>query len=294
MIRELFSRAGCDGWLCVMDIDGDGQVHVGSDEPVVAASVFKVVIALEVFRQADAGELDLRDRVRVRPGARTEGPTGFSLFADEVEVSLGDLTTMMLTVSDNAATDLLIGRVGLARVATTLAELGLRRTVIPFSLQDMLDSVGRDAGFAGWAELAAVDFTPEVRERVWSSRAMRPEHAIRTTAGDMARLLRLIWRDEAAPPEACARVRHLMGRQVTRHRLATGFPHDVEVAAKSGGLFGVIRNEIGVVRFPDGRRYAAAVFTRAHQPWINENAINATIGAAAAAAMTAGDGSVPG
>ncbi|MEU7864440.1 serine hydrolase [Nonomuraea sp. NPDC049141] len=58
MIEELFSRAGCDGWLCVMDVDGDGQVHVGSDEPVVAASVFKVVIALEVFRQADAGELD--------------------------------------------------------------------------------------------------------------------------------------------------------------------------------------------------------------------------------------------
>jgi beta-lactamase class A len=42
-----------------------------------------------------------------------------------------------------------------------------------------------------------------------------------------------------------------------------GFPRGVRVAAKSGSLFGVIRNEIGVLEFPDGRRYAAVVVTRA-------------------------------
>jgi beta-lactamase class A len=52
-----------------------------------------------------------------------------------------------------------------------------------------------------------------------------------------------------------------MAQQLTRHRLAAGFPPGVTVAAKSGGLMGVVRNEIGVVSEPDGTSYAVAVFT---------------------------------
>jgi beta-lactamase class A len=53
-----------------------------------------------------------------------------------------------------------------------------------------------------------------------------------------------------------------MAAQLTRHRIASGFGPDVTVAAKSGGLMGLIRNETGVVSFPDGEQYAVAVFTR--------------------------------
>ncbi|KAB8195256.1 hypothetical protein FH608_012870 [Nonomuraea phyllanthi] len=214
--------------------------------------------------------------VAVRSGRRR------LLFADESEASVRDLAAMMLTISDNTATDLLAARAGLDRVAATLAELGLAGTVIPCTLREMLDAVGREAGLAGWAELAAA---PDMGERLRGP--LRAIHTIRTTPADMARLLRLIWRGEAGPEEACAAVRELMARQVTRQRLAMGFPHDVRVAAKSGSLFGVVRNEIGVVRLPDGRRYAAAVFTRAERPYVNEHAINAAIGAAAAAAVQA-------
>jgi hypothetical protein len=57
------------------------------------------------------------------------------------------------------------------------------------------------------------------------------------------------------------------------------------VSVKSGSLVGVIRNEIGVIEYPDGRGYAAAVFAQAHRPWQNDAAINVAIGAAAAAAI---------
>ena len=80
-----------------------------------------------------------------------------------------------------------------------------------------------------------------------------------------------------------------MGRQVTRQRLALGFPrHGVRVAAKSGTWIGLIRNEAGVITMPDGRRYAAAVFTRADRQWDREHEINAAIGAAAALAVARG------
>lgn len=97
--------------------------------------------------------------------------------------------------------------------------------------------------------------------------ALDPQRGIRTTAREMATLLRLIWRGEAGPAAACAQVRQLMSQQVTRQRLALGFPRrGVQLAAKSGSLLGAVRNEAGVITMPDGRRYAAAVFTRENQP----------------------------
>ncbi|MET7303404.1 serine hydrolase [Embleya sp. NPDC005575] len=92
--------------------------------------------------------------------------------------------------------------------------------------------------------------------------------------------------DRATPAAACARVRAVMARQVTRHRIAGGFRPPVRVAAKSGSLVGVIRNEIGVISYPDGRRYAAAVFTRS-RPGSDDFAISGAIGTATAQAVAA-------
>lgn len=289
-LRELFARAGCQGWLCVLEVDGDGAVADGADEAVAAASVFKVALALEVFRQASAGQLDPRQRIRVGADRRTAGPTGLSVLADEAELSVRDLVTMMLTVSDNAATDVLIDLVGLDRVHATLTGLGLPRTVIPMPLRDELDVLGRAAGFGSWSGLEAAkvpaDEEQRAQEGMLRSATLDPRRGIRTTARETATLLRLIWRDEAGPAAACAPVRQAMARQVTRHRLGMGFPrHGYRIAAKSGTWIGMVRNEAGVITIPDGRRYAAAVFTRADRQWDQEQEINAAIGAAAAVAV---------
>ncbi len=76
----------------------------------------------------------------------------------------------------------------------------------------------------------------------------------------MTRLLELIWKDEAASPEACAFVRRIMGQQVWPHRLRAGFSGDVKTSGKTGTL-PFVRNEAGVVEYQDGGRYAVAVFT---------------------------------
>jgi beta-lactamase class A len=60
----------------------------------------------------------------------------------------------------------------------------------------------------------------------------------------------------------------------------------VRVSAKSGGLVGIIRNEVGVIEYPDGQGYAAAVFTQARNETPDDAAINAAIGSAAVAAVS--------
>jgi beta-lactamase class A len=184
-------------------------------------------------------------------------------------MSVRDLVPQMLTISDNVATDELISLVGLDRINELTAELGLTRTRIASDLRSMLDGMAEEAGFTNYAALARHDptldgppSTDELSRRLNHSAALDPVRGSRTTAADTVRLLQAIWTDTAAASTACASVRHAMGQQVTRHRIASGFGAQVTVAAKSGGLMGIVRNEAGVVTFPDGQQYAVAVFTR--------------------------------
>ena len=291
-IERMFAAAGCEGTLCVQDAEGQREVGVSPDQPVVAASVFKVLVAVEVERQLGDGRLDPSQRVRLAAAERTPGPVGFSLYHDDVEVSLADLLVPMLTISDNDATDALLRLVGVGACNATAAELGLRETVIAEDLRATINSIARAAGFAHWGELQAWGARAHppaedaaAHERVLAAPAMRARTATRTTARDMCLLLRLIWTDQAAPADGCQRIRRLMAQQLTRHRLAAAFPPPARVSAKSGGLLGVYRNEAGVIAYPDGRWYTAAVFTRTTDPQVDERSINAVIGQAAARAV---------
>jgi beta-lactamase class A len=288
---SLFEQAGCDGQLCVQPLDGSREVAVWADEPVVSGSVFKVCVALEAETRFADGRLNPTERVVLSAVQRTVGPIGFSLFDDDVELSLRDLVVAMLTISDNPATDALLEKVGIDAVNETCARLGLTDTVITSDLRTLLDSIWQEAGFAGWGAAMAWHAQPQTPERLeqverqWrGATALTASRTTRTTAREMATLMRLIWTDQAGPAPACARVRSLMGRQLTKNRLASGFPAPAKVSAKSGGLVGVIRNEVGVVEYPDGRSYAMAVFTQTRQSG-RDAAINAAIGTAAATAV---------
>ena len=102
----------------------------------------------------------------------------------------------------------------------------------------------------------------------------------------MTQLLRAIWRDEAAPPEACAKVRAVMAQQVSS-RLGRDLPDGAVVAGKTGSLTGRVRNEVGVITHANCRAFAVAVFTRAHRPFERVASIEAAIATNASAAISA-------
>ncbi|MET9251332.1 serine hydrolase [Nonomuraea sp. NPDC003709] len=273
-LREVFDEAGVRGFLHAREVDGDAEIGLDPDEPVVLASVFKIAIALEYARQAAAGEIARGERLTVT-AADKDGGIGTSGCLDDVSLTLRDLAHFMITMSDNAATDVLLRRVGLDRVNGTLATLGLSRTRLIGGCAELFRQVTEDIG-ADW-DAATED----------ELRAMAVRDPARTTAGtprEISMLLGLIWRDQAGPPEACAEVRKVMGEQIWPHRLAAGFPDEVKVSGKTGTLWG-IRNESGVVEYPDGKRYAVAVFVRSDVIRSRLPAADAAIGRAARLAV---------
>lgn len=250
------------GTLHAVDIADDRELALGADEQVVIASIFKILLILEFSRQVDAGQVDPTERVRVRATDRLGG-WGTAGCADDVEMSLRDLAMFAMSVSDNTAADLLLHRIGTDTPGLLAAELGLDRTRVIGGPRQLLESMFADTGARDASEFAAV-FPTLTREQVATMRVFRPEDTTSSTARDITQLLRLIWRDRAGTPAACAAARNLLRHQMFWTRLAAGFPDEVRVASKTGTLPG-LHMEAGVIEYPDGGRYAVAVFARTEE-----------------------------
>lgn len=274
--EELFRAAGVTGWLFATDLGTGREVGHGADEPLPTASMFKVPLLVALCRQADAGLLDLTDRVTVTAADRVSGPTGLSAMVDEVTISLRDLAYSMIAVSDNTAADVLLARVGRDTVNAMLDGFGLTVTRVLQSGHEMHASMAEDTGH-GWPYL-----DPEDLARL---RALDPARTNRSTPRELARLFAMIWRDEAASPESCAWMRTVLNLQVWPHRLASGFPYDDVAVSGKTGTAPTMRSEAGVVEYPDGGTYAVAVLTRSFSSALNQPRADAVIGTAARMAV---------
>jgi beta-lactamase class A len=273
-----FGDAGVEGYLHAIDIDTGNEVRYGADKLVHTASVGKVPILVTLAQAIAAGEHDLRERVTVPAENRTSGPTGLSTMEDEVDLSLRDLAQLMIVVSDNAATDVVLGMVTPGRVTTTMRSLGLTRTAIDCTIAEMF---ARSRAYYDGAD------TREEREaRMHHDPQLHGETMPwRTTPAEVTQLLSMIWRDEAAPADLCRMMRTILQQQVWPHRLSAGFSDEVKIGAKTGTLTGGIRNEAGVLEFPDGHRYAVAVFTRTAVYTFRNPAADRVIGTSARLAV---------
>ena len=112
-LREL--KVAC----CAARVGSDELVGVSSHGLVTPASVMKVQVALTVLTEIHAGRVDGSAMLCLDVSGRTPGPVGMSLFEDPVRVSVRDLVVLMMTISDNVATDALIELVGLETVNAT-------------------------------------------------------------------------------------------------------------------------------------------------------------------------------
>jgi len=287
-IAATFSAVGARGFVHACEVGAlqstPAELDLDADHPVSAASVIKIVFAVAFARAVAAGRLDPRERVGV-PAELRLGGSGTAGFADPPLVSLRDLALLMMTVSDNAATDVIYARVGLDAIREVLADIGLTGTRVRSDMTSAHRHVVSELGFPDTsdldARLAAAD--PEaVRALAW----VDPARANATTPRDMTSLLTAIWTDAAGPPEACAFVRNAMARQENTQRIACGFGDgDGVTTAGKTGTIPFVRNEAAVVSYPDGRQFAVAVFTRSDSLADRNPALDAAMGRAARLAV---------
>lgn len=245
------------------EIDGTGHTGVRASEPVVSASVFKVPVLIEACERMASGEIDARMRVELNvKDHQVEGPTGLSVFSDPVSLSFRDLCLSMITVSDNRATDVVMEILGIESINRRMISLGLDHTVLERDCHGLFTTVKEDYREFG---ITVPESLVDDEWTILRTRALDPRRTNRTTPAESTALMSMVWREDGLDPRACGEARRILGAQVWSHRLRRGFPETVKVSGKTGTL-PHIRNEIGVVEFPDGRRYAVAVFLRVPSP----------------------------
>jgi hypothetical protein len=213
-------------------------------------------VMILAFRDADAGRLNLDERYTIRPEDLRRGTGLLQGFAVGLQPTLRDLVTQMIITSDNTATDIMIGKVGLARVNHLLDSLGFRET-------RLRTTVGQ--AFRGLWELAdpknASMTDREVFERgsPSDSGATRRNHEFvldsakwlgRTTAREIARLLERLELGQLASPKSTTEMRRILRQQVYTSRLPQRVRFRVGMGHKTGDWPPLLGNDVGIMYAP--------------------------------------------
>jgi len=213
--------------VAIEDLTTGDHFFLHENEAFAQASSIKITVLAQLYLQAQQGKLKLTDPYTVQAsdlvpdsdimGGLTPGVT---------RITLRDLATMMVAVSDNSATNVLIDRVGMDSVNSMLDSLGLSHTRLRRKMMDL--------------KAAA-----EGRENV-------------STPREMMTLLDAIYRGKVLNKESTADFFRMLSTNKSSW-IPRDLPADLKIANKPGSLEGV-RNDSGVV-FVEGRPYVICVMT---------------------------------
>ncbi|MCU1304396.1 MAG: serine hydrolase [Candidatus Sulfotelmatobacter sp.] len=213
--------------VAIKDLETGDQFFLHENEVFAQASSIKVAVLANLYLQAEQGKLKLTDLYTVRSsdlvadsdimGGLTPGVT---------RITLRDLATMMVAVSDNTATNVLIDRVGMDNVNAMLESLGLAHTRLRRKMMDL-------------------DAAKQGRENI-------------STPREMMLLFEAIYHEKVLNKESRADFFKVLSTNKDSW-IPRDLPADVKSANKPGALEGV-RNDSGIV-FLQGRPYVICVMT---------------------------------
>ena len=218
---------GLDGVLgvSVKDLKGGMTVDVRPAEPFPQASSIKLAVLYELYRQAEEGRVDLGELTQP-PLPRVRGGGVLQELGNQVSLTWRDVAVLMMGWSDNAATNVLIDRVGMDAVNRRLDSLGLRATRLRRKMMDLEAARRGDENVSTPAEMR------QLAETMYAGAGLSTERA------------RDLMAVAAVPKDSPFRV---------------PLPESLVVADKPGSLEAV-RCVTAIVDLP-GRPYAVSIMT---------------------------------
>lgn len=217
-IRRLPGQYGVDA----QNLNSGTTLQYQSHEVFASASLIKVPILAELYRRVEEEHLDLNETVVMKQEDQVPGSGVLMDLTPGLALSLRDLATLMITVSDNTATNLLIDYLGVDSVNLLMRRLGLTQTALEGRLQRM---------------------------------PVAQTQRNRTTAHDMSRLMELLVTGRLISYDVSNRMLDLLQRCQGPVSIAPATPHDsdllgtvppIRVAHKTGSL-SQARHDSGIV-----------------------------------------------
>ena len=213
--------------VAIEDLSTSERYLLRGDEVFPQASSIKIAVLAELYHQAQQGKLKLTDLYTVNTADLVPDSAIMNgLTPGVTRVTLRDLATMMVAVSDNSATNVLIDRVGMAEVNALLDSLHLTHIRLRRKMMDL------KAATEGRENVSTPEEMMSLLESLYRGKVLDKEHS-----EDFFKVLSTT-KDSWIPGE---------------------LPEGLQIANKPGALEGV-RNDSGVVFLPK-RAYIICVMT---------------------------------
>lgn len=212
--------------IAVEDLATGMTSGINASESLPAASTIKIPVMIEVFKQMEAGALDLNTRVHLE---RHDKDYGWGDLADArvgSARSVKDLLWLMITDSDNTATNMLIRLVGRTHINATMTNLGLDSTHLRDDIRTETDSI---------------------------------RYTLRSSPHDMVKMLDGIARYRLVDAWSSQQMLAILTGQRHNTLLPMALPKDIKIAHKTGSLHDTL-NDVGIV-YHDNEPYVIAVMT---------------------------------
>ena len=227
--------------MAIEDLTSGQKFQLRGDDVFPQASAIKIALLAELYRQVQDGRLKLTDLYTVQGSDLVpDSDIMNGLTPGVTRITLRDLATMVVAVSDNSAANVLIDKVGMDSVNARMDSMSLKHTRLRRKMMDL-----QAAG--------------EGRENI-------------STPNEMASLLDQLYRGKVLNKELTEDFFKLLSTHKSSF-LPHDLPDDLKIANKSGELEGV-RNDSGVV-FVQNRPYVICVMTTyLHRERDGEDAIS--------------------
>jgi beta-lactamase class A len=215
-------------WIYAKNLDNGKEYSLRGEEKVRTASTIKLPIMTEVFRQVSQGKLKWTDEVTLDKTNKQGGSGILNEFTDGTKVDLKTLNNLMIVISDNTATNILLDKVSANNVNDFMKTLGLNNTL-------SLRKVG------GGGDAKAYD---EPMNKLFGIGVSTPK--------DMAMLLEKLEKGEVVSREASAEMIAILKRQQYTDLIGRNLLDTVPIASKSGSL-DRLRSDVGIIYTRRGR-----------------------------------------
>jgi len=183
-----------------------------------SASLIKIFIMIEAFRQADLGQLNLAEEQLILAADQVGGAGPLEVVPPGTKQTWYQLIELMITESDNTATNILINKISQGAINATIRSLGCHDTTLQ---RKMMDFTSAEQGLENYTSVT--DIT-SVLEKLYFHRCLSPK------------------RDQE--------MLNILKNQQDRCKIPQGLPEEIIVANKTGELDGV-EHDAGIVYHPD-------------------------------------------
>jgi beta-lactamase class A len=234
-ITQMIQSFPAKVYLDAKNIDTGAEWGYRADEKVRTASTIKLPILAALFDLAAKGKADWGELVELHDADKISGSGVLTEFSDGVKLPLRDVAHLMIVVSDNTATNLILDRITADSVNAFMDTLGLPKTR---ALRKVRGDGTELRAAEGWSKAGLLEENKKYGLGV-------------STPREMVTLLEKIERGEVVSPAASREMIAILKRQQYKDGIGRRL-EGVEVASKSGAL-DALRSDVGITYTPGGR-----------------------------------------